>query len=158
MLSFIDQNTCSELADGVVRNVCEYAAANPVLALGLTAGTMIASVAGGLFWSHRSSAPAATTTTQPVARLKRQAVSDIIDTPIDQSQIVAPKTLSTEDKMAINLIVLGELNKQLQDPETAATARQLLLLRQTKQKEIDGIILQQLGYAEDGKKKPSVRM
>ncbi len=157
MLSFIDQNTCSELADGAVRSACEYATANPLLALGLTAGTMIAGAAG-LFFSRRATATPASSS-QPVARLKRQTVSDaIMDTAIDQSQIVAPKTLSTEDKMSINLIVLAELNRQLQEPKTAEVARQLLVLRQTKRKEIDGLILAQLGYAADGKKKTTLKM
>lgn len=158
MLSFIDQNTCGELADGVVRSACEYAAANPLLALGLTTGTLIAGTVGGLFWRHRASATPAVNAV-PVARLKRQTVSEAItDTAIDQSQIVAPKTLSAEDKMSINLIVLAELNRQLQEPKTAEVARQLLVLRQTKRKEIDGLILAQLGYAEDGKKKTTLKM
>lgn len=159
MLSFIDENTCSELADGVMRSACEYATANPVLALGLTAGTMIAGAAG-LFFSRRGTAAPAASSSQPVARLKRQTVSDvIIHTTIDQSLIVAPVELTTEQKMARNLIVLAELNRQLDDPQTAKTARQLLQLRQnpTNQKVIDGSILEQLGYAADGQKKPGLK-
>ena len=148
MLSFLT-DTCEQLAEGLAHEACEWAVSNPAIALGMTAGSLLATAASGLYFYNRRPAANTPVPTVPVARLARQTVCQTIsDINVDQSKLVAP---SAGRRIPVQTIVLGELHRQLQNPATAVAARQLLDLRQTKGKQIDSLVLNGLGLPEDGK-------
>ncbi len=160
MLSFLT-DTCEQLAEGAAHEACNWAASNPAIALGAATATLLATTATGLYFCNRK--PAAQV---PVARMARRSIADTIrDTTIDPSKLVVPVApvvpavpeMSLEQKMNVNLIVLKELNRQLQHPQTAEAARQLLTLRQTQGKQIDSFILRSLGLDENGQKQQDTK-
>lgn len=151
MLSFIDSNTCQQLADGITRQACEWAVTNPTLALGLTAGTLVLS--GGLyFFNHpKNTVSANNSQAMPVvARIPREAVRATIARTLAENKPVVPVAAVVVNaevvpaKMPVQTIVLEALTRQKQAPETRATALRLWDLRRTEKQRLDAATLQAL--------------
>lgn len=155
MLSFINNETCQQLAAGAVRNACELAAENPMMTLGVAAvGTLLTAASTGVyFFNRRKPAPVVAAPQVPVARLTRQPVNQVINqVVVDASKLAVPAVnadLGQPVKMPTETIVLAYLFKQSQ---TQLAARQLRDIRRTEKPEVDvdRLVLKALGLPEDG--------
>ena len=148
MLSFLT-DTCEQLAEGAVHNVCQMAAANPMVTLGVTAATLLTASAG-LYFGCRNPAAKVEAPKVPVARLARASFADTVkQTTVNQKELaeLVDAAPSVMRRMPVQSIVVAELKSRL---ATDANAKALLMRRQTEAATIDKQVLGELGLPVDG--------
>ncbi|MGE3318254.1 MAG: hypothetical protein AB7I18_03070 [Candidatus Berkiella sp.] len=144
MLSFLSEDACRQLAEGAIRNTCEWAVSNPMVAMGIAAGTAaIAATTGGLYWLR--SGPQRQVATRPiVARLQRESIQQTIASA--PAPVVAPVTPAAEvaGKMPVQTIVLEHLRQQKENADTREVALRLWDLRKNEKQRLDPATLVKL--------------
>lgn len=158
MLSFL-QDTCDQIGQETLNEACEWAVANPAIALGVALGSTVLAV-GGLFWSRAGHAAASSTpSAQPaVARMAqprtREAfLSTVERTTVDKDALPQlPKVTAAPEYMPVQSIVTAYTKK-------IGQARLLPMLfpvqagqiaRTKSQAEINTAVLAKLGLPVDG--------
>ncbi len=116
MLSFL-QDTCDQIGQEALNEACDWAVANPMVALGLSIGSAALAV-GGLFWSKgrhvaQSSQPPVARMTQP-ARQRDSVLTTIAGTAVDMQELPSlPKQeTAVPEKMPVQMIVNAYLEQQ----------------------------------------------